>query len=87
MLAQMHEKYDFRPPSRRWIDVQHECTHGCTGTVVLSNTLCIEGSANAEQMLGLMGQLVTEEVNRTLMAAWTDDEILRAFQYGDHKGS
>jgi hypothetical protein len=31
-----------------------------------------EGSTNSERILDLMGQPVTEEMNRAMIAAWTD---------------
>jgi hypothetical protein len=45
-----------------------------------------EGSTNSEKILDLMGRPVTEEMNRALVAAWTDQEITEAlFQMGPTK--
>jgi hypothetical protein len=37
-----------------------------------------EGSVNAERVLNLMGQVVTDEMNSALLKEWTDEEITHA---------
>jgi hypothetical protein len=47
-----------------------------------------EGSTNSEKILDLMGRPVTEEMNRALVASWTDQEITEAlFQMGPTKST
>jgi hypothetical protein len=45
-----------------------------------------DGSTNSEKIQDLMGRPVTEEMNRALVVAWTDQEITEAlFQMGPTK--